>query len=71
MDTVLVALLPFALGTVYLAIAINPTIPFLRACYWWRLPSKTRPSVVERGLFALLGLTLMLAAGYVLLVSRP
>ena len=70
MDTVLVGLVLIALGTAYLAIAINPTIPVLRASYWWRLPSKTRPSVVERGSFALLGLTLMLAASYVLLVIR-
>ena len=57
MDTVLVGLL-IALGTADLAVAINPTIPVLGASYWWRLQSKTRPSVVERESFALLGLTL-------------
>jgi hypothetical protein len=63
----LLVLLLVALGVLYIATAIGPEKRLLRVAYWWRIPSKSRPSTAERVLFVLLGLTLIVVAAGILL----
>jgi len=51
-------------GVELIIAAVNPEIPVLRANFWWRLPSKTRPSLVERVLAAIFGLFLVVLGVY-------
>ncbi len=61
---VLGGLLLVLLGAELIVSALNPGIRVLRANYWWRLPSKTRPSVVERVPVGILGLVVIALGTY-------
>ena len=62
---ILAGLLLLLVGVELIASAVNPAIPVLRANYWWRIPSKTRPSIVERVPAGLFGLLVIAVAIYV------
>lgn len=64
----LLVLLLVALGVLYIATAIRPEKRLLRVAYWWRIPFKSRPSIVERVPFVLLGLTLIVVAAGILIL---
>jgi hypothetical protein len=49
--------------------AVRPDLPLLRSYYWWRIPSKTKPTILERIPFALLGLVVFGAGVYSIIVS--
>jgi hypothetical protein len=56
-----------ALGVASLAASLRPTLPGLRALYWWSFLSRTRPIITDRVFFAVVGLVMILFAIYVLL----
>jgi hypothetical protein len=70
-DRFLVVLAIVALGVDQIMVALYPASRLAKLSYWWRLPSKTDPSVVERASFLALGVTLLLVGAYVFqLISR-
>jgi len=52
------------LGGTLVLTAVKPDLPLIRSSYWWRLPSRTRPTLVERVPVAVLGLFLLLFGVY-------
>ena len=61
--TIAVPLL-IALGVAAVVSALRPTLPVLRAAYWWRVGTDTRPGPVERGWFGVVGIATISLGGY-------
>ena len=65
MGQVLAGILVLALGVAYLVAAFRPTLPGLRAFYWWSFLTRTRPIITDRIFFVFIGLVMIVFATFV------
>jgi hypothetical protein len=63
------ALLVTGLAIALFLAAVKPDLPLLRSSYWWTVPTKTRPTLLERVPFALLGIVILAAGVYSIILS--
>jgi hypothetical protein len=63
-------ILIFAFGVTLVAIAWKPEYPVLRSAYWWRISSRTRPTIVERIPVAIIGVLVIAFGAYESLLLR-